>query len=174
MFPLTVWYVVICCCFTYLEEYNSICQSFAHCDLTTNIYLSFIFGWCEWVCVCLMTAFSPLPLSLLTALIWFCTYKFIYASCFTKALEIFLRLVNLNWSGSYHIFQFSHLAWVQTERKAGGLGDLKYPLVSDVTKSISKSYGVLIPDQVYNFFYWWILVIDEHATPWNNLLLYLK
>ncbi|CAI0462795.1 unnamed protein product [Linum tenue] len=42
---------------------------------------------------------------------------------------------------------FSHLAWVQTDRKSGGLGDLNYPLVSDVTKSISKSFGVLIPDQ---------------------------
>ncbi|EEC73346.1 hypothetical protein OsI_07554 [Oryza sativa Indica Group] len=42
---------------------------------------------------------------------------------------------------------FSHLAWVQTDRKSGGLGDLKYPLISDVTKSISKSFGVLIPDQ---------------------------
>ncbi|PKI48257.1 hypothetical protein CRG98_031359 [Punica granatum] len=42
---------------------------------------------------------------------------------------------------------FSHLAWVQTDRKSGGLGDLKYPLISDVTKSISRSYGVLIPDQ---------------------------
>ncbi|PSS15876.1 2-Cys peroxiredoxin BAS1-like [Actinidia chinensis var. chinensis] len=42
---------------------------------------------------------------------------------------------------------FSHLAWVQTDRKSGGLGDLKYPLVSDVTKSIAKSYNVLIPDQ---------------------------
>ncbi|XP_060177072.1 2-Cys peroxiredoxin BAS1, chloroplastic [Lycium barbarum] len=42
---------------------------------------------------------------------------------------------------------FSHLAWVQTDRKSGGLGDLKYPLISDITKSISKSYNVLIPDQ---------------------------
>ncbi|KAF9597756.1 hypothetical protein IFM89_021510 [Coptis chinensis] len=42
---------------------------------------------------------------------------------------------------------FSHLAWVQTDRKSGGLGDLNYPLVSDVTKSISKDFGVLIPDQ---------------------------
>ncbi|XP_058109053.1 2-Cys peroxiredoxin BAS1, chloroplastic-like [Magnolia sinica] len=42
---------------------------------------------------------------------------------------------------------FSHLAWVQTDRKSGGLGDLKYPLISDVTKSISQSYGVLIPHQ---------------------------
>nr|KJB62039.1 hypothetical protein B456_009G397800 [Gossypium raimondii] len=42
---------------------------------------------------------------------------------------------------------FSHLAWVQTDRKSGGLGDLKYPLISDVTKTIAKAYGVLIPDQ---------------------------
>ncbi|KAL0736471.1 hypothetical protein Bca4012_012681 [Brassica carinata] len=35
---------------------------------------------------------------------------------------------------------FSHLAWVQTDRKSGGLGDLNYPLVSDITKSISKSF----------------------------------
>ncbi|CAN6926403.1 unnamed protein product [Brassica oleracea] len=42
---------------------------------------------------------------------------------------------------------FSHLAWVQTDRKSGGLGDLNYPLISDVTKSISKSFGVLIHDQ---------------------------
>ncbi|CAL9107238.1 unnamed protein product, partial [Musa acuminata var. zebrina] len=31
--------------------------------------------------------------------------------------------------------------------KFRGLGDLKYPLISDVTKSISKYFGVLIPDQ---------------------------
>lgn len=51
----------------------------------------------------------------------------------------------------YFIVQFSHLAWVQTDRKSGGLGDLSYPLVSDVTKSISKAYNVLIPDQVCMF-----------------------
>lgn len=42
---------------------------------------------------------------------------------------------------------FSHLAWVQTDRKSGGLGDLNYPLISDVTKSISESFSVLIKDQ---------------------------
>ncbi|KAL7168956.1 hypothetical protein ACSBR2_034060 [Camellia fascicularis] len=47
-----------------------------------------------------------------------------------------------------NLIQFSHFAWVQTERKFGGLGDLKYPLISDFTKSISKSYGVLILDQL--------------------------
>jgi peroxiredoxin 2/4 len=39
--------------------------------------------------------------------------------------------------------QFTHLAWIQTDRKEGGLGDLKYPLVADLKKSISESYGVL-------------------------------
>eukprot|EP00271_Cylindrocystis_brebissonii_P010461 TRINITY_DN26655_c0_g1_i1.p1 TRINITY_DN26655_c0_g1~~TRINITY_DN26655_c0_g1_i1.p1 ORF type:complete len:264 (-),score=60.07 TRINITY_DN26655_c0_g1_i1:363-1154(-) len=39
---------------------------------------------------------------------------------------------------------FSHLAWVQTDRKAGGLGDLKYPLVSDITKAVASSFNVLV------------------------------
>ncbi|BAT94023.1 hypothetical protein VIGAN_08059000 [Vigna angularis var. angularis] len=48
------------------------------------------------------------------------------------------------------IIVFSHLAWVQTDRKSDGLGYLKYPLISDITKSISKSFGVLIPDQYFS------------------------
>uniref|UniRef100_UPI00300351D1 2-Cys peroxiredoxin n=1 Tax=Anunuuluaehu liula TaxID=3049639 RepID=UPI00300351D1 len=39
--------------------------------------------------------------------------------------------------------QYSHLAWLQTDRDSGGLGDLNYPLVSDLTKQISLSYNVL-------------------------------
>ena len=42
--------------------------------------------------------------------------------------------------------EFSHLAWIQTERKAGGLGDLAYPLVSDIKKDISAAYNVLEPE----------------------------
>jgi alkyl hydroperoxide reductase subunit AhpC len=41
--------------------------------------------------------------------------------------------------------QFSHLAWINTPRAQGGLGGLKYPLVSDLTKKISEDYGVLLP-----------------------------
>eukprot|EP00243_Klebsormidium_subtile_P003889 TRINITY_DN17520_c0_g1_i1.p1 TRINITY_DN17520_c0_g1~~TRINITY_DN17520_c0_g1_i1.p1 ORF type:complete len:299 (+),score=64.93 TRINITY_DN17520_c0_g1_i1:40-897(+) len=41
---------------------------------------------------------------------------------------------------------YSHLAWIQTDRKAGGLGDLNYPLVADLTKEIAKAYNVLIGD----------------------------
>ena len=42
--------------------------------------------------------------------------------------------------------EFSHLAWIQTERKAGGVGDLAYPLVSDIKKEISAAYNVLEPE----------------------------
>ncbi|PJZ75382.1 peroxiredoxin [Leptospira neocaledonica] len=38
---------------------------------------------------------------------------------------------------------FTHLAWKNTPRKQGGLGDIKYPLVADITKSIARDYGVL-------------------------------
>jgi peroxiredoxin (alkyl hydroperoxide reductase subunit C) len=44
--------------------------------------------------------------------------------------------------------EFSHLAWLQTERDAGGLGNLNYPLVSDLKKEISASYNVLTDDGI--------------------------
>ncbi|XP_078490880.1 peroxiredoxin-like [Ciona intestinalis] len=39
---------------------------------------------------------------------------------------------------------FSHLAWINTPRKQGGLGEMKIPLLSDLTKNISRDYGVLL------------------------------
>ena len=38
---------------------------------------------------------------------------------------------------------FSHLAWRNTDRKQGGLGDIAYPLVADVNKKITYDYGVM-------------------------------
>lgn len=42
--------------------------------------------------------------------------------------------------------EFSHLAWIQSDRKSGGVGDLNYPLVSDIKKDISAAYNVLDPE----------------------------
>lgn len=42
---------------------------------------------------------------------------------------------------------FSHLSWVNTERKDGGIGKLNYPLLADLTKNISRDYGVLIENE---------------------------
>ncbi|XP_020600978.1 peroxiredoxin-1-like isoform X1 [Orbicella faveolata] len=43
--------------------------------------------------------------------------------------------------------EFSHLAWTNVARKKGGLGQMNIPLLSDITKQISKDYGVLLEDQ---------------------------
>lgn len=39
---------------------------------------------------------------------------------------------------------FSHLAWQKTPRDKGGLGEVQFPIVADITKKISDDYGVLI------------------------------
>jgi peroxiredoxin (alkyl hydroperoxide reductase subunit C) len=44
--------------------------------------------------------------------------------------------------------EFSHLAWLQTKRDEGGLGNLNYPLVSDLKKEISAAYNVLTDEGI--------------------------
>jgi peroxiredoxin (alkyl hydroperoxide reductase subunit C) len=39
---------------------------------------------------------------------------------------------------------FSHLAWKNTPVEKGGIGNIKYPLVADLDKSIAKSFDVLL------------------------------
>jgi len=41
---------------------------------------------------------------------------------------------------------FSHLAWTETPRNKGGLGTMKIPILSDLTKQVSRDYGVLLED----------------------------
>jgi peroxiredoxin (alkyl hydroperoxide reductase subunit C) len=43
---------------------------------------------------------------------------------------------------------FTHLAWKNTERSNGGIGTIQFPLVADITKEISRDYGVLFDDSV--------------------------
>ena len=67
--------------------------------------------------------------------------------------------------------QFSHLAWIQTERKQGGLGDIAYPLVADLKKEIAAAYNVL--DEAEGVALRGLFIINpegvvQHATV-NNL-----
>ena len=39
-----------------------------------------------------------------------------------------------------------HLAWIQTPRNEGGIGDINYPLISDLKREISQAYNVLNED----------------------------
>jgi peroxiredoxin (alkyl hydroperoxide reductase subunit C) len=39
--------------------------------------------------------------------------------------------------------QFTHLAWINTPRDQGGLGQLNIPLVADLNKQLARDFGVL-------------------------------
>ena len=44
--------------------------------------------------------------------------------------------------------QFSHFAWKNTPVEKGGIGNIRFPLVADLTKSIARDYDVLLNDSV--------------------------
>ena len=44
--------------------------------------------------------------------------------------------------------QFTHLAWKSTPVEKGGLGQVRFPLVADLSKSIARDYDVLVDDAV--------------------------
>ena len=41
----------------------------------------------------------------------------------------------------------SHRAWLMTPKNKNGIEGVKYPLASDITKEVARSYGVLIEDE---------------------------
>ncbi len=44
--------------------------------------------------------------------------------------------------------KFTHFAWKETPAKKGGIGNVQYPLVADLDKSIARAYGVLLNNAV--------------------------
>jgi len=44
--------------------------------------------------------------------------------------------------------KFTHLAWKNTKLEDGGIGNIQYPLVSDLNKNIAREYGILFGDSV--------------------------
>lgn len=44
--------------------------------------------------------------------------------------------------------QYTHLAWKNTPRDKGGVGNVQFPLVADLSKNIARSYGVLLNETV--------------------------
>ncbi len=43
---------------------------------------------------------------------------------------------------------FSHWAWKNTPVKNGGIGNVQFPIVADITKEIARSYGVLFNEAI--------------------------
>lgn len=66
---------------------------------------------------------------------------------FSEAVEKFVG-VNAQVVGVSIDSHYTHLAWTQTPRAEGGLGDISYPLVSDLNHCIAQKYGVLLPDGI--------------------------
>ena len=44
--------------------------------------------------------------------------------------------------------KYTHLAWKRTPVDQGGIGPIRYPIVSDLNKNIARSYGVLHDEEV--------------------------
>lgn len=62
---------------------------------------------------------------------------------FDKALDKF-KAKGVEVIGCSIDSHFSHLAWKNTPRNQGGIGNVQYPLVADLDKSISRNYQVLL------------------------------
>ncbi len=62
---------------------------------------------------------------------------------FNKALDKF-KAANCELIGCSIDSHFSHLAWKNTPVNEGGIGNIQFPLVADLDKSVSEKYGVLL------------------------------
>lgn len=62
---------------------------------------------------------------------------------FSEAVEEFEKR-NVQLLGCSIDSHYSHFAWRNTPREAGGIGAIKYPLIADLDKKIADSFGVLL------------------------------
>lgn len=60
--------------------------------------------------------------------------------------------------------EFVHLAWVQTPRKQGGLGEIHFPLIADITHEISKKYGVYIEEDGHTIRFVFLTRLIPHPS----------
>ena len=72
-------------------------------------------------------------------------FTFVCPTEITSFSDHYDEFINLNTQilGVSVDSEYCHLAWTQMEREAGGVGVLRYPLVSDLSKEISIDYNVL-------------------------------
>jgi peroxiredoxin (alkyl hydroperoxide reductase subunit C) len=63
---------------------------------------------------------------------------------------------------------YSHLAWLQTPKKRGGIEGVSYPLLSDLQKTIARSYGVLKEDE--GIAYRGLFLIDKEGVIRHQLI----
>jgi peroxiredoxin (alkyl hydroperoxide reductase subunit C) len=67
--------------------------------------------------------------------------------------------------------KFSHAAWLRTPKGQGGIEGIKYPILSDIHKTVARSYGTLFEDAGIAFRGLFLINKDgivQHVTL-NNL-----
>ncbi|NTV28579.1 MAG: peroxiredoxin [Candidatus Omnitrophica bacterium] len=63
---------------------------------------------------------------------------------------------------------FSHLAWLRIPRNQGGIEGIGYPIVSDITKTISRDYDVLVEGR--GVAYRGLFLIDKDGVVRHQLV----
>jgi len=63
---------------------------------------------------------------------------------------------------------YSHFAWLGTPKKAGGIEGVEYPIVSDINKTISADYDVLVEGA--GIAYRGLFLIDRDQTVRHQLV----
>jgi peroxiredoxin (alkyl hydroperoxide reductase subunit C) len=63
---------------------------------------------------------------------------------------------------------YSHLAWLNTPRSKGGIEGIDYPLVSDLNKTITRDYGVLMSQE--GIAYRGLFLIDKEGIVRHQLI----
>ena len=63
---------------------------------------------------------------------------------------------------------FSHFAWLNSPKEEGGIKGIEYPIVSDITKDISKAYGVYNEDE--GVAYRGLFLIDKDGIVRHELI----
>ncbi|MFG0251446.1 MAG: peroxiredoxin [Phycisphaerales bacterium JB038] len=99
--------------------------------------------------------FAPLTLSdyrgkYVVLFFWPLDFTFVCPSeiiAFHKALDQFKER-NVEVIGCSIDSHFTHLAWKNTPVNAGGIGNVQFPLVSDLSKNVSTEYEVLFNDSI--------------------------
>ena len=86
---------------------------------------------------------------------------------FSEAFKEFEKL-NTQLLGCSIDSVYTHLAWSETPRSRGGLGGMAFPLLSDLRKTISADYGVLLAEQGVALR--GLFVIDKKGTVQHELV----
>lgn len=64
--------------------------------------------------------------------------------------------------------QYAHFAWLETPKSKGGIEGVKYPLISDLKKEISRDYGVLNEEE--GIAYRGLFLIDKEGIVRHALI----